>query len=118
MEKNDISPPSSPSSNGSTPSSDSQSSFDSNQVNIYYNFKIIFHILIILFKKPLSRLLLSNLDNKDTICNTNITIAPKPTSTSQNVPKLKILPAPIRSSCNANISSKTNNTLIHNNCKY
>lgn len=32
LEKSDISPPSSPCSNGSMPSGDSQSSFDSNQV--------------------------------------------------------------------------------------
>lgn len=117
MEKNYISPPSSPSSNGSTPSSDSQSLFDSNQVSIYYNFKIIFLYINYLFKKVLSKLL-PKLNNKNTMCNDNIAIAPRPTDTSQKVPKLKILPAPIKSTFNKDVSSKNNNTLIHNNCKY
>lgn len=66
----------------------------------------------------MSRILLPNLNNKDTMCNTNVAIAPKSTNTNQKVPKLKILPASIKPTFNADISSKTNNTLMHNNCNY
>jgi len=51
LEKNYTSPPSSPSSNGSTPSGDSQSSFDSNQVfaTIYLLSFSICNIIIFFF---------------------------------------------------------------------
>ncbi|XP_022169789.1 cyclic AMP-dependent transcription factor ATF-6 alpha isoform X2 [Myzus persicae] len=89
LEKNYTSPPSSPSSNGSMPSGDSQSSFDSNQV--------------------LPRIILPNVD---TIRDNNTVIALKSTSGIQTLPKLKISPAPIKPILNA--ASRTN-ILINNN---
>lgn len=49
--------------------------------------------------------------------NTGTVIAPKCENENHNVPKLKILPAPIKPSLNAAISFRTNNSM-NNNCKY
>ncbi|XP_060849323.1 cyclic AMP-dependent transcription factor ATF-6 alpha isoform X2 [Rhopalosiphum padi] len=82
------SPPSSPSSNGSMPSGDSQSSFDSNQI--------------------LPRILSPNMSNENTIiCDTNTVFAIKSTNGSKTLPKLKISPTPIKPNFNA--ATRTNN---------
>ncbi|KAL5233383.1 hypothetical protein ACI65C_000793 [Semiaphis heraclei] len=90
LEKKYTSPPSSPSSNGSMPSGDSQSSFDSNQV--------------------LPRIILPNMN---TNCDTNAVITLKSMNGIQTLPKLKISPAPTKTILNA--ASRTNNILINKN---
>lgn len=96
LKKYDISPPSSPSSSESMPSGDSQSSyFDSNQV--------------------LSRISLPNIKKENKMCNSNITIAPKPMNASHKSPKLRILPVPIKPAFKEAVSSITNNALINFN---
>ncbi|XP_015368422.1 PREDICTED: cyclic AMP-dependent transcription factor ATF-6 alpha-like [Diuraphis noxia] len=90
LEKKFTSPPSSPSSNGSMPSGDSQSSFDSNQV--------------------LPRIILPNIN---TNCDTNTVITLNSMSGIQTLPKMKISPAPIKPILNA--ASRTNNILINKN---
>ncbi|XP_025409673.1 cyclic AMP-dependent transcription factor ATF-6 alpha isoform X2 [Sipha flava] len=98
LEQNDLSPPSSPSSSGSTPSGDSQSSFDSNQVS--------------------SRILSPNIsyeNNIRNVCTTNTVIAPKCINQNEKNSKLKILPAPIKPALNTHSSSNTNNSLLYNN---
>lgn len=81
------SPPSSPSSNGSMPSGDSQSSFDSNQI--------------------LPRTLSPSMSNDNTICDTKPVFAIKSMNGSITLPKLEISPTPIKPNFNA--ASSTNN---------
>lgn len=59
-----------------------------------------------------SKILSPSISNTNTICNTNIVIAPKPPSINQNVQKLKVVSS-LKPIINAAISSKTNNV-----CKY
>ncbi|XP_050424739.1 cyclic AMP-dependent transcription factor ATF-6 alpha isoform X2 [Adelges cooleyi] len=93
LEKNDFSPPSSPSSNGSMPSVDSLSSCESNQV-------------------------LSNSSSpnahKEFELNTSKVIAPKPIELNQQFRKLNFIPTPDKLTPDKIISSRTG-TLIHNN---
>lgn len=64
-----------------------------------------------MFKKVSSRIFSPNTRNEKKMYGSNIVIAPKPMNESQTIPKLKILPAPIKSTYKTSNSSRIN-------CKY
>lgn len=85
---------------------------------VFSNILQVYFVLIfcILFLKVLSKISLPNTKKENKMCNSNITIAPKPMNASQKNPKLRILPVPIKPAFKEAVSSITNNALI--NCKY